>query len=127
MYTRAYNDERGGIIIPDSYGGTALYESASALADTGEDDEKSNKNPWEEEKDPPVSASPKDIETEKTSFFSKLHIPDFLPNIFKNANFGLQKLGKEEILIIATAAFLFFSKEGDKECALMLLLLLFLS
>ncbi len=33
-------------------------------------------------------------------------------------------IGTEEILIIATALFLFLSKEGDKECAVMLLLLL---
>ena len=36
-------------------------------------------------------------------------------------------IGTEEILIIATAAFLFFSKGGDRECALILLLLLFIN
>lgn len=36
-------------------------------------------------------------------------------------------IGTEEILIIATAAFLFFSKNGDRECALILILLLFIS
>ncbi len=36
----------------------------------------------------------------------------------------ISKIGTEEILIIATALFLFLSKEGDKECAIMLLLLL---
>lgn len=35
-------------------------------------------------------------------------------------------IGTEEILILATAAFLFFSKSGDRECALILLLLLFI-
>lgn len=35
-------------------------------------------------------------------------------------------LGLEEILIIAAAAFLFFSKDGDRECALMLVALLFI-
>lgn len=36
----------------------------------------------------------------------------------------LPKIGTEEILLIAIALFLFFSKDGDKECAIMLLLLL---
>ena len=35
------------------------------------------------------------------------------------------KIGTEELLILALAAFLFFSKDGDRECALMLLALLF--
>ncbi len=34
-------------------------------------------------------------------------------------------IGLEEILILAVAAFLFFSRDGDSECALLLLLLLF--
>ena len=41
--------------------------------------------------------------------------------------FGLPKIGAEEILIIATALFLLFSKEGDNECALLLLLLLLIN
>ena len=41
--------------------------------------------------------------------------------------FSLSKFGIEEILLIATAIILFMSKDGDKECALMLLLLLFVS
>ena len=60
------------------------------------------------------------------SFLSKLPFGSFLSDIGKNSKFSLQKIGTEEILIIATAAFLFFAKEGDKECAIMLLLLLFL-
>ena len=37
------------------------------------------------------------------------------------------KIGTEEILILATAAFLFFSRDGDRECALLLLLLLLIN
>lgn len=39
----------------------------------------------------------------------------------------IPSIGTEEILIIATAAFLLFSKNGDRECALILLLLLFIN
>ena len=38
-----------------------------------------------------------------------------------------KKIGSEEILIAATALFLLFSKSGDKECAIMLIFLLFVA
>lgn len=44
-----------------------------------------------------------------------------------SVNLSLPKLGTEEILLIGAAAFLFFSREGDKECALLLLLLLLIN
>lgn len=123
MYTRTYSDDRHSILIPESYGGTALKDSV--LRDSKEAEDK-GKNPWEESDGAAVDDAPSD-ESEKTfSNVSKPQAPSFLSNIFKNSNFGLQNIGKEELLLIATAAFLFFSKDGDKECAIMLLLLLFL-
>ena len=118
MYTRTYDDQHG-ILIPESYGGTAL--SGGVTSD--------NVRENETEDDQNVTASAKaknDDSVQTSSFLSKIRLPVFLTNIFKNNNFGLQKIGTEEILLIATASFLFFSKEGDKECAVILLLLLFL-
>ena len=123
MYTRSYTEDIGEILIPEKYGGTSFTQSSS---DDRTDRTEGTKNPWEKseihtpheetsEDVAPTSATP--TKTNITTFFSKF---------LNNGNFGLQKLGKEEILIIATAAFLLFSKEGDKECAIMLLLLLFL-
>ena len=40
--------------------------------------------------------------------------------------FKLPSLSFEDLLILAVAAFLFFSKSGDKECAIMLAVLLFI-
>ena len=37
------------------------------------------------------------------------------------------RIGTEELLIIALALFLFLSREGDKECAIILFLLLFIN
>lgn len=123
MYTRTYTEERHGILIPESYGGTAL--SDSALNEKSAPDDK-GKNPWENVQNT-VEEIPEKEECEPTfSQESKIQMPVFLSGIFKNGNFSLQKLGKEEILILATAAFLFLSKEGDKQLAIMLLLLLFL-
>jgi hypothetical protein len=130
MYTRPYNDTGHGIVIPESYGGTLLRENDRLVEKEeipgSEAKDSSGKNPWEEDKkeDKDVHKSEETVET--FSFLSKLPFGNFLSKLGLNSNFGLHKLGKEEILIIATAAFLFFSKDGDKECAIMLLLLLFL-
>ena len=57
----------------------------------------------------------------------------FLSGIFGDGgllgglNLKMPKIGTEEILILATAAFLFFSKDGDKESAIILLLLLLIN
>ena len=121
MYTRTYDDNRG-ILIPESYGGTALYDGVAIQ--TGKDEEESGAQEAESVLTEGHLDNAKDAQT--FSLFSKLHLPDFLTKTFKNSNFGLQKIGIEEILIIGTATFLFFSKDGDRECAIMLLLLLFL-
>lgn len=124
MYTRSYNDNIGEIIIPEKYGGTSFVQSGTAeeKADTRED----SRNPWEKEQ----IHSPSKDETEEaistSASPSKSGIGGVLSGLFKTDTFQLPKIGKEEVLIIATAVFLLFSKEGDKECAIMLLLLLFL-
>ena len=54
----------------------------------------------------------------------------FLEGILGNLHIGLPSLdrfGYEEILIIAVAAFLFFSDSGDRECAILLILLLLIN
>ena len=123
MYTRSYANETDEIIIPDKYGGTSFTHQ---YEDHGEKQRTNTKNPWE---DTDIHTSESE-DTEKSTQASieptKGHIGGFLSGFFKNSNFSLQKIGTEEILIIAAAAFLLFSKEGDKECAIMLLLLLFL-
>ena len=130
MYTRPY-DERSGIVIPESYGGTALYEkehpseeNETQTASAPMPDE--GRNPWEKKRVHTDETEKNERAEPVSSFLSKLPFGDFLEEIFVNGKIGLQKIGIEEILIVATAAFLFFSKEGDKECAIMLMLLLFL-
>ena len=126
MYTRSY-DEKLGIVIPESYGGTLLREDDTRPEDNDHTDESSiqtNQNPWENERVHNENLA----ESEPTfSLLGALPFRNFFGDIFKNGKFSLQKIGTEEILIIATAAFLLFSKNGDKECAIMLLLLLFLT
>ena len=125
MYTRSYPDKEGGIYIPESYGGTALRESERDLHNepqTPANQEGEEKN---ETIDTPVFSLKEDGLLR--GVLKKLPFVSVFGDLFENGKFGLQSLGTEEILIIAAAAFLFFSKEGDKECAIMLILLLFIA
>ncbi len=126
MYTRNYPQEKSGIMIPESYGGTALREEegerSSGIPSMG--GTPINKNPWESENQITTSDS-EPTSAEPSSLFSRLPIANFFKDFLHFDNFSLQNIGAEEILIIGVAAFLFFTKQGDKECAIMLLLLLF--
>lgn len=123
MYTRSYTEEKNGILIPESYGGTAFSEKPRHEEQPANEH---GKNPWEENAEYSDEEEAKEESVETSSPLSKIKAPAFLSNILNFNNFSLQKIGKEEILILAAAAFLFFSKEGDRELAIMLLLLLFL-
>ena len=132
MYTRPYNDDSHGIVIPESYGGTLLRgsENPTEINETQycSTQESKVKNPWQTKASTPTEEVHNTEDSVSAfSFLSKLPFGNLLSNIGKNSKFSLQKIGTEEILIIATAAFLFFTKDGDKECAIMLLLLLFLA
>lgn len=127
MYTRTYNDS-GEIIIPEHYGGTSFGKAASEEEPRTECGDGTGKNPWEKAEEIHTSAEPAVEEDVKASAIGrKSTFSGLFSGILKNGKFGFDTLGKEELLIIATAAFLLFSKEGDKECAIMLLLLLFLN
>ena len=104
MYTREYDD---GIptSLPEGYSGTMLSEE--------------RKDEREDTKAEPVSSSP-------LGFLEKLK-GNPLTSLFGGFGKGEFKLGIEEILIGATALFHLFSKDGDKECGIMLLLLLFIT
>ena len=104
MYTRSYARETD-MSVPDGYGGTMLG------CDEGTPDA-----------EPPR----KETDATLTSLFTRL-IPPRLGGLLPPSLFKDMKIGTEEILIGAIALFLLFSKSGDKECALMLLLLLFIN
>ena len=117
MYTRSYYDTQDNISLPENYVGTAFREAEEALADSTE----SVSEAAPSEDSVPSSALPLNKPTPflggilgslKLPFADKLRLPE---------------IGSEEILIIATAMFLLFSKNGDLECAIMLLLLLLIN
>ena len=111
MYSRNYfESELPSPAVPENYVGTAF---GATEADDGQRDLPSAPP------DEPASAVPaaKSKQTSRGGIFSSLNLP-FLESL------RLPNIGSEEILIIAVALFLFFSQNGDKECAVILLLLL---
>ena len=116
MYSRNYfSDKECPPTPPDNYSGTALTEEISECADE-------NFSKAEE-----VGAVKKD-EHRENLFGDMFSADGGLSRIFSGGGIKslFSSIGTEEILILAAAALLFFSKEGDKECAIMLFLLLFI-
>lgn len=108
IYSRSYG-EGGALSLPDSYNGTAFDRGAENQEELHTEGEKSTQT---------VGAS-----AEPMSLFGQMlkSIPFF------NLGSGGFHLGTEEVLIAAVALMLFFSKGGDKECALLLFALLFIN
>ena len=123
MYSRSYlPDGSGKVSLPENYDGCAFREESLPQQDEVEEISL-HKEEYVEKK-----AGQK----EETAAVSLGEIP-FLSGIFGKGsllgglNLRIPTIGTEEILLIATAAFLFFSKNGDKEVALILLLLLLIN
>ena len=106
MYSRSYYGEgESAMNLPENYVGEAFSEGERAHVESDA--------PMREECAPACS------EAREGSILSALGLP-FLDRI------KMPRIGSEELLIIAAAAFLFLSKDGDRECAVMLRLLLFI-
>ena len=116
MYSRNYYpDSPDRINLPENYDGNAFSQEE-------------NSNFTEEA----VEASTYEKEGDGESILAGVGKMPLFSGLFGKGgliggNLALPKIGTEEIRILATAAFLFFSKNGDRECALILLLLLFIS
>lgn len=149
LYARPTRLEDGRISIPENYDGVAFMEKPEADA-LPERSIKVLGSPSSEAKISPQGALAQDDTAERREHGSitsedakaeevsasvasglfplidKLPFAGFLGRLIpdKERKISIPKIGAEEILIIATATFLFFSKEGDKECAIMLFLLL---
>ncbi len=121
MYSRSFfTDDKNPPTPPENYSGTALSED-EPLAEEHEEC-----NASAQQCGCPPLPHEKPQKDESAGIFSKFFgqsggIFGFLGG--EKRGF-LSHIGTEEILIIAVAMFLLFSKEGDKECAVMLLLLL---
>ena len=121
MYTRSYFTEDKKPIVPENYDGNAFREEiAPTLAEVGDATEGGE------------SAVASSSGTVFSSLLTKLPLGGLFGSLPFSRSEGEKagrervKIGTEEILICLVALYMFFSKEGDKECAIMLLLLLFI-
>lgn len=137
MYSRVKGEPESRIIIPENYDGTAFIQSVEDGAKPqgerkikvlGECSADAKMSPGEMSKSDEVfDGDYEKSEPAAESFFEKIPFGGQLSRWFgalPARGILPKKFGTEEILIIATALFLFFSKSGDKECAIMLGLLL---
>jgi hypothetical protein len=108
MYTRSYGQDNEGMPLPSGYDGTLFEKEISEKAE--EVIEK-----CEEEGENKTAVS---------GLFSRL------PQLFGFKGQDLLRtpvrLGTEELVLLGVALLLFFTKDGDRECALMIALLLFI-
>ena len=107
MYQRTYKE---GYHVPENYSGTAVEECL----------------PYENIEE--VHSAPPPEEGSSCACEGEEHSPigGKLRSLFERLPFHLPRFEGEDLLILGVAALLFFSKEGDKECALFLLILLFI-
>ncbi len=121
MYSRNYYEENeDSRRPPDNYNGTSFGGIEENTASEVKEEREAAKEvfshiPEKEKAGGFFSFLPKNIPL--PAFLSKMGI----------SSLSMPKIGTEEIILIAVAAYLFFSKEGDRECAIMLILLLFVS
>ena len=112
MYSRSFYPEgEEKQMLPENYDGTAFQ---NPLTESGDEAE--------------CSVSPKaDGSVTETGALKGSSFP-ILSGLFGGLpNIKIPSIGTEEIIILTVAALLFFNKDGDKECAILLLALLFIS
>ena len=132
MYSQNLSHPDNEIKLPPNYDGV-LFSDEAETSDTCT-------NPLTSAKSE-VKVSPKESENGEPVFkkneepgrrlFPALDlgkgIGDIFAGLFRGGRIFPEKLELEDLLIIGIAAFLFFSPSGDKECALILLALIFVN
>ena len=109
MYQRSYKE---GYHIPENYSGTAVEECPSY-----------------ENSEAEVHSAPQGVEEEVPcgcGAREKEPVLGRARQFFSRLPFHRPRFEGEDLLILGVCALLFFSKDGDKECALLLLILLFI-
>ena len=130
MYTGNYYPKEDGLNVPRDYGGSTFVQSGNEPI--GHTPEESGTTDAKEAMSRGPFGTTDAKEAMSRGPFGTLasHLPlgKILPEGLRGAlHLDKFKIGTEEMLIIALALFLFLSKEGDKECAIILFLLLFVN
>ena len=128
MYTRSYFNEEKNLEIPENYDGNAF----AGKADVTEEEKEAIYESFSKEGLSDNGSEETMARGSFSQFFEKLPIKSLFPikdigSYLSGHRLLPEKIGIEEVLIIALALYLFFSKDGDKECAILLALLLFIN
>ena len=113
--------------IPENYGGLAIDADGyidDAQTDAAED------TPTLAMPMPPPIAPPREQREWHTDECQEKHHPalhEGVESFCRRIGLHMPTFDREDILLIGVALFLFFSKDGDKECAILLIALLFFS
>ena len=128
MYQRKYYKDDTAMKIPDNYGGLAIDADGYIAEDAAQEP------PTAEAVATPFFAVQEPAATDRECYAPKRTEARFGGTVLQSLEGLCRRIGlhaptfdKEDILLIAVALFLFFSKDGDKECALLLVALLFFS
>ena len=128
MYTRSYYPEGDGIKIPENYDGNAFREMETppiekSVKEEAPAMEETLRAPWDVSEAAEETMGVPKVARSFGSFFERMPFGNLFGSLpfFKG---GKLNFGTEELIICAIALFLLFSQGGDKECAVMLLLLL---
>ena len=136
MYTRNYYSENEKISVPENYDGNAFNEkketreSKAEQAPPVKEELPPLRAPWDMSKydDRSVAEEAMAIPRSHEGFLGELMGKMTFGSLFRKGDLfknAFSDFGTEELLIIGVAFFLLFSKNGDKECAFILLFLLF--
>lgn len=119
MYTRNYSPQEDKITVPENYVGNAFDTGDREIHKSEPTQEGANFTPQETDSEAVMKRT-----NSFDSIFRKLPFSNFFSG-FDFLKGSFDGFGTEEILIIGVALFLLFGKNGDRECAVILLLLLF--
>ena len=116
MYTRSYYDDK--VNVPENYDGTAFRESTAS-----ENEEQTRqKNEYTE-----TGGSVKSRILPFGELFEKFNLRSMLSDLKFSFSTKNHKWDFEDLLIVALAAYLLFSRNGDRECGIILIILLFIA
>lgn len=129
MYQRKYYKDEAAMKIPDNYSGLAI-DAEGYIDETAPSEEPYEVPTLAMPIPPPSPSPPSDEECGTHACAERRHGGTFYETIegfCRRIGLHMPSFDREDILLIGVALFLFFSKDGDKECALLLIALLFLS
>ena len=120
MYTRSYYDD-DKVNIPENYNGTVFEEKRGEESISEKEEDTRCHSEYTE-----TAGSVKNRILPFGELFEKFNLKGVLSDLKFPLSIKNHKWDFEDLLIVALAAYLLFSRDGDKECGIILIILLFI-